>query len=77
MEVLNPFESLRFFEKNIPEFISKDNYIKKIITNLASTLQESKSESFHANVLQHGKNLIKYVLTNSIRRWGQANYLKY
>ncbi len=66
MEVLNPIESLVFFEKHIPEFMSKDNTIKKIITNLASELKKSKSESFHANVLQHGKNLIKYVLTNSI-----------
>jgi len=66
MEALNPLESLRFFEKNIPEFISEDNNIKDRIGHLTTALQEPKSESFHANVLQYGKNLIKYVLTNSI-----------
>ena len=66
MEVLNPLKSLRFFEKNIPEFMPKDHTIKEIITNLTTVLQETTSESFHANVLDQGKELIKYVLTKSI-----------
>lgn len=66
MEALNPHESLRFFEKNIPEFISEDNNLKLIIDHLTSALQAPISESFHADVLHHGKDLIKYVLTSSI-----------
>lgn len=66
MEELNPLKSLRFFEKNIPEFMSGDHTIKKTITNLTTVLQETPSESFHANVLDQGKELIKYVLTKSI-----------
>lgn len=66
MEALSPLKSLRFFERNIPEFISEETNIKDIIDQLTSALQESKSESFHANVLQPGKNLIKNLLTNSI-----------
>lgn len=66
MEALNPLKSLTFFKKNIPEFISRDKTIEQIIASLTSALQKSNSESFHADVLQHGKNLIKCVLTNSI-----------
>lgn len=66
MEELNPLKSLIFFEENIPEFISGDPSIKENITELKSALQDPPSESFHANVLEQGKKLIKYVLTKSI-----------
>lgn len=66
MELLTPFDSLEFFEEHLPHFMSKDDELKEIVTNLKSALQAPTSGSFHADVLEQGKLLIKQVLTKSI-----------
>ena len=66
MKVLNPLESLRFFENNLPEFLPKDNTVKKMIAGLMTALQDTAPESFHASVLLKGKELIKHIITRSI-----------
>ncbi|UCG55004.1 MAG: hypothetical protein JSV32_01960, partial [Dehalococcoidia bacterium] len=66
MKVLNPLESLRFFGNNLPGFLSKDNTTKNMVADLATAVQNTASESFHANVLLKGKELIKHIITRSI-----------
>jgi len=78
MELLAPLESLKFFENHCPEFISNDKDIEEIVKKVESALQAPKSESFHANVLEQGKSLIKYVLTKSIEYLSdESNSAKY
>lgn len=66
MKVLNPIESLKFFENNLPEFLPKDDAIKMMITGLMTALQDTATESFHASVLLRGKELTKHIITKSI-----------
>jgi len=66
MKVLKPLESLRFFENNLPEFLLKDNTTKNMVADLTTALQDPARESFHANVLLKGKELIKHIITRSI-----------
>jgi hypothetical protein len=64
MRKLTPLESLNFFEKHLPEFLSTD--IKIQIADLRRILQDEGSKSFHADLLESGKNFIKHIISKSI-----------
>lgn len=68
MKDLNPLESLKCFDGNLPEFLSSvenKKEIKDLISKLKYSL-EKKSEPSHAEQLENGKELIKYIITASI-----------
>lgn len=63
---LNPLESLNFFEKNLPEFLSPDPEIKTHIINLREILVDPKATRFHADMLACGNSFIKRIISKSI-----------
>jgi hypothetical protein len=67
MEPLTPINALGFFEKNLPQFLSKDEpRVKDLISELKNALQGGTSDNFHANLLKRGKALTEHIIIESI-----------
>jgi len=66
MRKLSPLDSLNFFEKNIPEFLSSDREITDLIEDLKKILEDDTSKNFQADILSIGKNFIKHIISKSI-----------
>jgi hypothetical protein len=66
MKVLNPLESLTFFEKNLPTFLSSDPLIGNLISNVKTSLNNGTSGNFDANLFEYGKELIKHLISKCI-----------
>ncbi len=66
MKYINPQASLAFFEQNIPEFLSADDEINRLIVKLKDILKNQESANFHSNVLESGKAFIKHIVLKSI-----------
>lgn len=66
MKELTPLRSLKFFEKNLPNFLSTDQQIKTVIADLSEILEDEGSTDFHTNLLASGKIFIKHIISKSI-----------